>query len=46
MKDAGVALSNLAKQALLIDLSPEDERRVMDLILKIKSIFDKSNEKS
>ena len=42
MTDNDVALSNLAKQAPFVELSSEDERRVMDLIAEIKSVFDKA----
>jgi hypothetical protein len=43
MKDNGVALSNLGKQAMLVNLTPEQEQRVMELIAEIKAIFDQSS---
>lgn len=45
MKDHGVALSNLGKQAPFVNLTPEQEQRVLDLIAEIKSIFDQQAKK-
>lgn len=46
MKDHGVALSNLAKQALLAELTDEQENRVMELIAEIRAILDKQLRKA
>jgi hypothetical protein len=46
MKDHGVALSRLGIQAVLVDLAPEQEERVMDLIAEIQAIFDHSLQKA
>ena len=41
MADYHVVLSNLAKQAPFVDLPPEQEQRVRELIDEIKTIFDR-----
>jgi hypothetical protein len=45
MKDKGVALSILASQALLVNLTPEQEDHVMKLIAEIGTIFNEQIEK-
>jgi hypothetical protein len=40
MKDHGVALSRLGNQAMLVNLTPEQEQRVLELIAEIQTIFD------
>jgi hypothetical protein len=45
MQDYGVALSNLGKQAPFVNLTPEQERRVLALINEIKFIFDQQTKK-
>jgi hypothetical protein len=42
MKDKGVALSNLGKQAPFANLTEEEEARVLALTAEIKNIFDNS----
>ena len=42
MKDHGVALSRLGNQAMLVNLTPEQEQRVLELIAEIQTIFDQS----
>lgn len=46
MKDHGVALSNLAKQAPFVRLNDEQEARVIELITEIRSIFDQQLQKA
>ena len=45
MKDHGVALSDLAKQAPFVNLTPIEEDRVLQLIKDIKDIFDRQAKK-
>jgi hypothetical protein len=45
MKDHGVALSDLAKQAPFVNLTPIEEERVLQLIKDIKDIFDRQAKK-
>jgi hypothetical protein len=45
MEDHGVALSNLAKQAPFVKLTPEQEQQVKDLIAKISAIFNQQQAK-
>ncbi|MFY9700773.1 MAG: hypothetical protein WAK02_01365 [Terriglobales bacterium] len=45
MMDQGVALSHLANQAPLVNLTPEQEDRVMVLIAEIRAIFNEQMEK-
>ena len=42
MKDKGVALSNLGKQAPFVRLTEEEEARVVELTAEIKTMFDNS----
>ena len=46
MKDHGVALSRLGHQGAVVNLTPEQEQRVMELIAEIQSIFDQSFKKA
>jgi hypothetical protein len=46
MKDKGVALSNLGKQAPFVNLTPEQEQRVLELIAEIEAIFKQSLQKA
>ncbi len=46
MTDHGIALGNLAKQAPFVNLTPEKEQRVMELIREIKGIFDQQAKKT
>lgn len=46
MKDHGVALSNLGKQAMFVNLTPEQEQRVLELIAEIRAIFNQQVEKA
>src|SRR5882762_8663061 len=46
VKDHGVALSNLGKQAPFVNLTLEREQRVLELIAEIKSIFNEQVEKA
>lgn len=46
MEDHGVALSNLAKQAPFVNLTPDEEQHVLDLIAEIRAIFDKQIQKA
>jgi hypothetical protein len=45
MKDHGVALSNLAKQAPFVDLTDSEEQRVWELIEEIKAVFERQAKK-
>jgi hypothetical protein len=45
MKDQGVALSQLADQAPLVNLTTEQEDRVMELIAEIRAIFEEQIER-
>ena len=45
MKDHGVTLSELAKQAPFVNLTPTEEQRVLRLIKEIKDIFDREAKK-
>jgi hypothetical protein len=46
VKDHGVALSNLGKQAMFVDLTPEQEARVEELVAEITRIFDQQTRKA
>lgn len=45
MKDHGVALSRLGNQAMLVNLTPEQEKRVLEMIDEIEAIFNQSIQK-
>ena len=46
MNDHGIALSRLANQAPFVNLAPEQEDRVMELIAEIEAIFKESIQKA
>jgi hypothetical protein len=46
MNDHGAALSRLGNQASVINLTPEQEDRVLELIAEIKAIFDQQAKKA
>jgi hypothetical protein len=46
MKDKGVALSHLANQAPFVNLTPEQEEHVMELIAEIRAVFNQQVEKA
>jgi len=45
MKDHGAALSRLGNQAMLVNLNPEQEKRVLELSAEIEAIFNESTQK-
>jgi hypothetical protein len=46
MNDHGVALSTLGHQAMFVNLTPEQEQRVLELIAEIRAIFDQAIQKA
>jgi hypothetical protein len=46
MTDHGVALSRLANQAPFVNLTPEQEQRVLELIAEIGDIFNQEAKKA
>jgi hypothetical protein len=46
MKDHGVALSRLGNQGAVVNLTPEQEQRVLELIAEIQAIFDEQVKKA
>jgi hypothetical protein len=42
MRDHGAGLSSLGKQAMFVNLTPEQEQRVLELIAEIRNIFKQS----
>jgi hypothetical protein len=46
MKDHGVALSRLGNQGAVVNLTPEQDERVMKLVAEIQAIFDQSLKKA
>jgi hypothetical protein len=46
MNDHGVALSTLGQQAMFVNLTPEQEQRVLELIAEIRAIFDQALQKA
>ena len=46
MQDNGVALGYLANQAPFVNLTPEQEQRVLELISEIRVIFNQQVEKA
>ena len=46
MKDHGAALRSLGQQAMFVNLTPEQDRRVLELIAEIRAIFNQQVEKA